>query len=105
MEPIALGESAGAEQHTLDIQEMASHTHVMTGSSNAPDRPSPAGNYWATQPQNDYAGSPDGPMSTAGTVDAGGGQSHENRSPLMAVNFCICVRGPIPSKPETDPGS
>jgi microcystin-dependent protein len=29
---------------------------------------------------------------------AGGDQSHENRQPFLALNFCICLSGIFPSK-------
>jgi microcystin-dependent protein len=37
-------------------------------------------------------------MASAAIAGNGGGGAHENRSPFLAVNFCIALQGVFPSR-------
>jgi microcystin-dependent protein len=77
---------------------MPAHTHVPVASSNAADQGTPAGNYWAYESSNAYAGQPDAYMSPACVTIVGGGQAHTNLSPYLVLNFCIALQGIFPSQ-------
>jgi microcystin-dependent protein len=93
-----LGQQGGETAHTLIQSEMPAHTHVPVASSNAADQGTPAGNYWAYESSNAYAGQPDAYMSPACVTIVGGGQAHTNLSPYLVLNFCIALQGIFPSQ-------
>lgn len=95
---ISLGESGGETAHTLNISELPAHTHVPVGSSNSPSASGPAGNVWATQNSNPYAGAANSNMNPATITVTGGNQPHENMSPYLVLNFIIALQGIFPSQ-------
>ena len=106
-----LGQRGGLEFVTLTETTMPSHTHTVTvdaklpTSSAAPDTNSPNGNSLATYPGtvNAYktgVGDQTG-MTVTGAIsinNTGGSQSHENRSPYLAAQWCIAGVGVYPSR-------
>jgi len=102
-----IGETGGFENVTLNINQMPSHIHTMqansasatvsTPSSNVPaSLASPFSGFWVA-PAN-ITGSPLS-MNTAALTPAGGTQPHENRMPILAINFIIALNGVYPSRP------
>ena len=97
------GMVGGAQYVTLTAANLPSHYH----------------NYYATSSQADFpANFPNGmqlgvnqtgysptyrvssdlkPMNSAAISSSGGGQSHDNLQPFLAVLFCICTDGTYPS--------
>jgi microcystin-dependent protein len=92
-----LGQSGGEASHTLIIPEMPQHTHQAVGSSTPANLGNPTGNLWATG-NAAYNPAANTGMSPAAIAGSGGGQSHENRSPFLTVNFCIALQGIFPSQ-------
>ncbi len=99
-----LGEAAGSESVTLNISQMPTHVHLMTGNTaktgavNA-TQGAPTNNYWANSGKLSYSTSPpDSAMSPATVTNIGGSQPHENRSPFLVLNFCIALIGIFPSQ-------
>jgi microcystin-dependent protein len=95
-----LGQVGGEESHTLLQSEMPAHGHPVTGSSNSADTGSPVGAYLAGAGVDNFGapGSATGVLN-ASTVQAdGGNQPHENRSPLLTINFVIALQGIFPSR-------
>ena len=92
-----LGQQAGEIAHTITANEMPTHTHLMSASANAGDRSFSTGNFPA------MAGGHYGPaanlvaMNAASVSNVGGSQAHENRPPLLALNFVIAIAGIFPS--------
>ena len=98
---IPLGSQAGEEGHTLVNAEVPPHTHMLQAANLDADATKPNGNLLANAPANltIYQQNPDGSTLAAGTVSpAGGGQPHENRTPFLAMNWCIALSGIFPSK-------
>jgi microcystin-dependent protein len=95
---IVLGELAGEAAHTLNQSEMPAHTHVPAGSSSSPTKPGPAGNLWATNATNPYAGASNAAMNPACITVVGGNQPHDNMSPYLVLNFIIALQGIFPSQ-------
>ena len=96
-----LGNKGGEERHTLSTAEMPGHNHVLEASANAADNRVPEDNVYANSDVTAFRSASGAPMQSmnAGTLlPGGGGQSHENMSPYIALNFCIALRGLFPSR-------
>ncbi|HEX6384977.1 MAG TPA: tail fiber protein [Anaerolineae bacterium] len=96
----AQGQKGGEESHTLTVQEMAQHTHPLQGSSSDADTPVPGGNVLAASAAADIYNQASNVqnMSAGAVASVGGGQSHNNMQPYLAVNFCIALQGIFPSR-------
>jgi microcystin-dependent protein len=92
-----LGQTGGEASHTLLFSELPSHTHLATASSTPANLGNPTGNLWATG-NAAYNPAANTVMSSAAIASNGSGQPHENRSPFLAVNFCIALQGIFPSQ-------
>ena len=92
------GQTAGEPAHTLSIQEIPAHTHLVTASSSVADQGSPQGNYLAVESSNAYSTAPDSPMSPQAIPNVGQSQPHDNMSPYLVLNFCIALQGIFPSR-------
>lgn len=89
--PRTLGQQFGTESVSLNVAQMPSHQHSMTGATTqTTDRPAGA----AAAPGSSY-GTPTTPM--AATQSAGQGLPHENMQPSLAVNFIIATQGIFPT--------
>ena len=94
-----LGSNSGEARHTLAGAELPGHTHLVNASSNTADQTSPAGNYWANGgTRTAYASQGAEQMSAQAIANAGAGQSHENWSPYLVLNFVIALIGIYPSR-------
>lgn len=93
----AIGQQAGAENHTLLVSEMPQHTHAATGNSGSPDSPTPGNNYWAAGGQI-FAASANSTMAPNALPNAGGSQPHTNIQPCLTVSFAIALQGIFPSR-------
>nr|WP_246541891.1 tail fiber protein [Collimonas antrihumi] len=99
-----IGENFGTEQVTLALAEIPNHSHAAnlyhqgdtTLQSNVP-----ANGYGLTGPANTtpFVQNATANAAFAPTVVglAGGNQPHENRQPLLPLNFCIALQGAFPS--------
>lgn len=97
--PGDIGQTAGAETHSLSVNEMPVHTHGVNASGGKGGVDTPVGNYLGTGKQGPYVdpGSPQ-PMNPAAVSSVGGGQPHENMPPFFALNFVIALQGIFPSR-------
>jgi microcystin-dependent protein len=94
-----LGEAGGETAHTLNIQELPTHTHTPLGNKTDPATASSAlGNLWGHN-TGQYAAASDGSlMNPAGVSNTGGSQPHDNMSPYLVLNFIIALQGIFPSQ-------
>src|SRR5436309_483339 len=95
---IILGEVGGETAHTLNISELPAHNHVPVGSSSPATSPSFAGNLWAPNNANPYAGASNTSMNPACILPIGSSQPHDNLSPYLVLNFIIALQGIFPSQ-------
>jgi len=110
-----LGEHGGADEVTLNVQQIPAHKHLLqgakgTGSDLPPDHSIPTANRMITgfgdaetkTPTSAYVKAPDSERFTQMASNAigsyGNSQAHENRQPFLAVNFCIALNGIFPTR-------
>ena len=97
-----LGERSGEQAHTLSINELPTHTHVLRGTSagvttNIADGTSQWGD---TSPNQAYNGSGQNlvAMNAGILTSVGGSQAHLNMQPFLTLSFCIAIQGIFPSR-------
>lgn len=97
---VALGQSAGEENHTLTVNEMPMHTHQAVGTTTASTSSKPAGLVWGPSPNNanTYTSTANTTMSPSALGNAGGSQAHSNMQPSIVLNYCIAINGIFPSR-------
>jgi microcystin-dependent protein len=103
-----VGETGGVESVTINSSTMPVHNHAVLGSSGGGDKSTPIGNSWAEVLQGRAATElytddtshlvQFGKAGTQIVSFAGGGLSHENRQPFLAVTFIICLNGIFPPR-------
>jgi microcystin-dependent protein len=100
----AVGERGGTGQVALQTHELPAHTHGVQGAAARGNRNSPEGALWA-QPgvgrvsDKVYAaGAPTVAMHPLALGVVGGGQSHNNMHPYLAVTFIIALQGVFPPR-------
>lgn len=93
-----LGEAAGSEAVTLNIQQLPTHTHFMQAAAKDGDLAIPGGNLLANF-NNGYRSASNLTPLLAGTIaPVGGSQPHNNMCPYLVLNFCIALIGIFPSQ-------
>lgn len=108
--PRTVGAAVGAGTVTLQPSQMPQHSHAITAQGANATAAVPQGSYLAQgvvpggrpSPQATYAaGVPNATLaSNALTPFTGGGHSHTNMQPYLALNFCICLVGEFPVHPS-----
>jgi microcystin-dependent protein len=94
-----LGEGAGEQAHTLNLNETPAHTHFVTASSSNADTPTAAGDLLGTTSTR-YA-APDASAVTLNPTtitNVGGSQAHLNMQPFLTLTWCIALQGIFPSQ-------
>jgi microcystin-dependent protein len=96
-----LAETGGAEEITLTVQQIPSHTHPMLGSNDLASLPDPAGAVVAQSRQAGkdlyIEGNPTVNMAPTSIGSVGGSQPHTNFQPYLCVDFIISLYGIFPS--------
>ena len=93
------GQKTGEETHTLSVNELANHSHVMQGTSNIANQAVPNNTLLAaTNNGKPYSSSSSGEMGSGMVAHVGGSQAHENMQPTTVLNFCIALQGLFPSR-------
>lgn len=97
-----LGQTAGTSAVTLAAAQIPLHTHTLTGQAAPGDSSTPAGEYFAqlsSRSLNSYGtDSALAAMSVNAVGLTGGSQPHNNLSPYLVVNYCICLNGIFPQR-------
>ncbi|HET6230559.1 MAG TPA: tail fiber protein [Longimicrobiaceae bacterium] len=95
----ALGETAGSTSVTLNIQQLATHMHVLQASTNSASTTSDPTNA-VLAPVNGGYGQPASltTLSPTSVTSVGGSQPHNNMMPYLVLNFIIALQGIFPSQ-------
>lgn len=89
------GEAVGEEFHRLTEEEMPKHNHTIMASPRQGTQAAPA---LLAQTSNMYRGADDlTPIHPETMVPVGRNEAHENRNPLLVLNWCIALVGITPS--------
>lgn len=94
-----LGQRAGEEAHTLNVNEIPNHSHNAIASSAAADSPLSSGTLLGTTTAVNIYSDPSSlvAMSSSQIGSTGGSQPHNNIQPTLVLNFCIALVGIFPS--------
>lgn len=93
-----LAESGGAEEITLNISQIAAHTHAMLASNDIPTLSNPQNNVLGQAAAKFYrAGAPTVQLNNGTISPVGGSQPHTNFQPYLCINFIISLFGIFPS--------
>jgi microcystin-dependent protein len=95
-----LGEKGGEPAHTLSINELPTHVHVVnaTNTDVAANRTAiPTGNFLGPANNLYAAGSSLTTLSPQTVGNVGGSQAHLNMQPFLTLTFCIALQGIFPS--------
>lgn len=100
LSPRRLGGKAGAENVTLTVNQLPSHTHTPRGASTGTGQASPVGNLPGADRVAIYTTSQDRPetLQTGIVSKVGGSRSHTNLMPFLCINFIIALFGIYPSR-------
>ena len=100
--PRRLGERGGAEEVALSVEQAPAHTHQLQCLTAPGDQRTPVANLPAAGATGVTAlygdNTAEAQMSTETIATAGVGQAHENRQPLLAINYIIALAGLFPSR-------
>ena len=90
--PRQRGETGGAETVTLTTAQLPQHRHPVHAAAGLADSAAPDGRTWAVAVDSAPYKPGGGDVAMAPQIlrSAGGGQAHENRSPVLGVRFGIC---------------
>lgn len=94
-----LGMVGGEEQVTLTTNQMPLHSHAVNASGGEGASSSPQGNLPAATEGASYDANAGTQMGQNMIAPVGGNQPHDNRQPMLALNYLICVQGLYPSRP------
>lgn len=94
-----LGEAAGSTSVTVNIQQLPTHLHQLSGTTNTADSTIATGRVFARTLQQTYS-SPTSPaaMAPQAVSSVGGSQPHNNMAPYLVLNFIIALQGIFPSQ-------
>ena len=100
LSPRRLGAKGGAENVTLTVNQLPSHTHALRASVNPATTPNPQGEVLGeTLTDRVYrADDTDVNMASASVSNVGGSRSHTNLMPFLCINFIIALFGIYPSR-------
>jgi microcystin-dependent protein len=87
----------GEPLHTLTVAETPRHSHFWKGTTGGPTTNIPTNNVLSGVAMYNNASNQQ-TMVFGEVALAGGGQGHENRSPYLALNFCVALVGIFPSR-------
>ncbi len=94
-----LAETGGAEEVTLTVNQIPSHTHALLASTDVATNPAPTSSVLSTTSTFDmYVDSaPSAAMAPGSIGPVGGNQPHSNFQPYLCVDFIISLFGIFPS--------
>ena len=100
LSPRRLGAKAGAENVTLTVNQLPSHSHRQTATTAAASTRNPVGHALANSGFGDVYTDDLGEVDMASNAISkiGGSRSHTNLMPFLCINFIIALFGIFPSR-------
>ncbi|MEP3654449.1 MAG: tail fiber protein [Litorimonas sp.] len=104
LSPYSLGQRGGQESVTLLPSQMPVHSHTLNATNAPGDKGGPQGKMLAAGHGDEtiYHDTPPSAniraMASNSIANAGGGQSHNNIQPFLAINYIIALQGVYPSR-------
>ena len=100
LSPQRLGAKDGAEQVTLTVNQLPSHSHGLNAAAGGTAQASPVGNLPGQDRTVMYVNTNSRPGTFAANTisNIGGSRSHTNLMPTLCVNFIIALVGIYPSR-------
>ncbi|AWP28115.1 MULTISPECIES: phage tail protein [unclassified Paenibacillus] len=99
----ARGQKAGAQEVTLNSNQLPAHTHqVYTASDSSTISSTPTNATWADSPRKIYStatGVSTVNMNNTAVYSTGGNQPHNNMMPSTVISFIISLEGTFPPRP------
>jgi len=95
---LVLGSRGGEQAHTLNINEIPTHTHPWGATNTAANQPGPSGNMLGGALEYNSSAANLTPMYPSLLGSAGGTQAHQNMQPFLTLNFCIALTGIFPTQ-------
>jgi microcystin-dependent protein len=92
-----LGQRSGTETNTLQVANLAAHTHKAQVSSALGNTDVATGHYLAQTPEDNYHSTTDGSMGGT-SASTGNNQAVNNMQPYLTINVCIALTGIFPSR-------
>ena len=96
-----MGQTVGAETHTLNPNTLPSHTHqtVVNTSAQAADDAQGGGRHLAVPAVDIYSATAGGqPLAGVVTGNTGGNQPVNHMPPVLAIHFIIALQGVFPAR-------
>lgn len=94
-----LAETGGAEEVTLTINQIPTHTHAMVVSDDIPTLSNPGNNLPGQAAAKFYrAGAPTISLAAGALSTVGGSQPHTNFQPYLCISFIISLFGIFPTQ-------
>jgi microcystin-dependent protein len=95
-----LAENGGAEEITVNVQQLPVHNHAFVASGDPADQITGANGIVASPPSLNmyFAAAPDGSLNPNVVTPVGGNQPHTNFQPYLCVDFIISLFGLFPSQ-------
>lgn len=90
-------QKAGTENVSLQLSELAMHTHPTVVTSDNGTSPNPQNNVWANATTNIFSNTiTPTPMDPTSVSSVGTGAAHANVMPSLSISFIICLVGYFP---------
>ena len=95
-----IGANGGAEQVTLTVNHVPSHTHPLQATDDQGSTPNPSGNVLAMSTTVDayFDDTPATALSANAIANIGGSEAHTNLMPFLCIHFIIALTGTYPSQ-------
>ena len=98
LSPVVLGEQLGADEETLTVSQIPSHSHSLNARGDGGGAQASPANARLNSGKTSFGNGGTPVLLAADLGQAGGGQAHSNAQPTQNLRYCICTQGIFPSR-------